>query len=99
MECTEGSGAQCGAQYLTKGFENLLRRKLGARANEILTSKKLLSARKQFDNTIKTSFNPFDSNCDQEFEISIHQAPELPELGLEDGYLKLTKCFLSWKVR
>jgi hypothetical protein len=32
-----------------------------------------------------------DGDCDAEFEIHLRGAPEMPHIGLEEGYLKLTK--------
>lgn len=44
-----------------------------------------------FDSTIKRQFNPYDSACDTEFEVSIAGVSDIPEIGLEDGYLTLSK--------
>jgi hypothetical protein len=41
---------------------------------------------------IKYQFNPLSSDCDTEFEISIPGASDVPSIGLEAGYLRLTKC-------
>jgi hypothetical protein len=45
---------------------------------------------RQFD-TIKKEFDPFEGDCEEEYEIPIKGAPEMPEIGLEEGYLKLSK--------
>lgn len=45
---------------------------------------------KEFD-TIKREFNPLDGDCEEEFEIPLRGAPEMPHIGLEEGHLKLTK--------
>ena len=90
-ECNEGSGAACGAIFLNKGFENLLRTKLGDQANTILTARRLNEAIRYFENSIKRAFNPFDDACDDEYDIPLSGARDMPGIDLEDGYLKLSK--------
>lgn len=90
-ECNEGSGAACGAIFLNKGFEDLLRRKLGDQANTILTARRLNEAIRYFENSIKRAFNPFDDACDDEYDIPLSGAKDMPSIDLEDGYLKLSK--------
>ena len=90
-ECARGSGGTGGAQYLNAGFERLIRKKLGTRANEILNGKCLTEALRNFETTIKCQFNPLSEGCDSEFEIPVPGAPDIPSIGLESGYLKLTK--------
>jgi hypothetical protein len=36
-------------------------------------------------------FDPFEDDCEEEYEIHVKGAPEMPEIGLEEGYLKLSK--------
>jgi hypothetical protein len=90
-ECNEGSGAACGAIFLNKGFEDLLRKKLGNQANAILTVRRLSEAIRYFENSIKRAFNPFDDACDDEYDIPLSGARDMPSIDLEDGYLKLSK--------
>jgi hypothetical protein len=91
QECNVGSGAPCGAVYLTKGFETLLRRKLGDEANTILNANRLKAAMRYFESDIKFSFNPCDDACDDEYNVPIPGAPDNPSIKLEDGFLALTK--------
>jgi hypothetical protein len=91
-ECNQGSGAACGALFLNKGFEDLLRRKLGDLTESVLKPKRLEEALRYFENSIKRAFNPFDASCDEEYEIPLSGARDVPRIGLEDGYLKLSKC-------
>lgn len=94
-ECTEGSGAACGAIFLNKRFESLLRDKLGALAKTILTPKRINEAIRFFENTIKRAFNPLDPmSCDSEYEIPLAGAKDVPRIGLEDGYLRLSRLNL-----
>ena len=90
-ECNEGSGAACGAIFLNKGFENLLRKKLGQHAKTILSTRRLVEAIRYFENSIKRAFNPYDPSCDDEYDIPLSGAKDVPEIGLEDGYFKLSK--------
>lgn len=87
---TVESGAACGDIFLNKGFESLLHRKLGAQANSILTRKRLKYAIRYFDRSIKYSF-PYDEYCDTEYDVPLPGAPDVLAIGLEDGYLKLSK--------
>jgi hypothetical protein len=89
-ECTVGSGAPCGAVYLNKGFESLLRRKLGAKANSVLTPNRLREAMRYFDTGVKCSFNRCNEACETEFDVPLPGAADSPDINLEDGYLKLT---------
>ena len=92
-ECTPGSGDTCGALYLEQGFESLLRRKLGTYANAILTPRRLDDLLRHFDNNIKRMFNPLGTRCAAEYEIAIGGVLDIPEIGLEDGYITLTKYY------
>jgi hypothetical protein len=91
-ECSAGSGDTCGAIYLDQGFEKLLRRKLGLHANTILTDRPTSDLLRYFDNNIKRTFNPLGTRCATEYEIAIAGVSNIPEIGLEDGYLTLTRC-------
>jgi hypothetical protein len=68
----------------------LIRNKLGPKADSILTKKAAVDCLKNFEN-IKREFNPYDQDCENEYEIPIKGAPEMPEIGLEEGHLKLSK--------
>jgi hypothetical protein len=86
-ECSAGSGDTCGALYLDQGFEKLLRRKLGVHADSYRSTELL----RYFDNNIKRTFNPLGPRCAAEYEIGIAGAMNIPDIGLEDGYLTLTR--------
>jgi hypothetical protein len=90
-ECSAGSGDTCGALYLDQGFENLLRRKLGVHADSILTDRPIGELLRYFDNNIKRTFNPLGHRCAAEYEIGITGVTNIPDIGLEDGYLTLTR--------
>jgi hypothetical protein len=94
-ECNVGSGGQYGAMFLNKNFEMLLRRKLGDQAATILTAKRINEAIRFFENNIKRVFNPYDSMCETEFEVPLNNVPDIPDIGLQDGYLKLSKSLDS----
>jgi hypothetical protein len=66
-----------------------LRKKLGTDAEEILTDARLDISRRHFEYAIKRQFDPLDS--EQEFQIPLRGAPDMPENGLTYGYLKLTR--------
>jgi hypothetical protein len=90
-ECSPASGDTCGALFLDKGFESLLRRKLGTHANTILKDRRIDGLLRYFNNTIKRTFNPLGPRCDQEYEIEIGGVEDIPEINFEDGYLTLTR--------
>jgi hypothetical protein len=96
-ECSAGTGATCGSIYLDSGFENLLRKRLGKDADRVLTKKNLSAALEKFD-TIKRQFNPIDGDCHEEYEIYLRGAPELPNIGLSENHLKLTKYMNRHKL-
>jgi len=90
-ECSIGTGAACGAILLEEYFESLLRKKLDNHAAEILQRTRLESAMRHFESSIKRQFNPYDEDGENAFEVPLRGARDLPECGLEFGYLKLTK--------
>jgi hypothetical protein len=90
-ECNEGSGGLCGASFLNKAFEGLLRRKLGSLADTILNEKELFEANRYFEARIKTDFNPYDSACDDDFRIQFRGHHNDARIGLEEGVLVLSK--------
>lgn len=90
-ECTIGSGAACGSIYLNEGFESLLRKRFEEAGTDILTEKRRTELVRQFDHTIKQSFNPFDPSAEEEFELFFGNIDDMPTIGLRDGYLSLSK--------
>lgn len=93
-ECTAPSGAICGAVFLDRGFKLFLQKRIGGRADSILTPRRISEALRSFE-TIKRSFDPFDPDCEEEYFIPLSGARDVIEVGLEDGYLKLFRSFLS----
>lgn len=87
----KGTGAACGSIFLAKNFEKLLRDHLGPHCQEVLTPKRVQEAVTQFEGKLKLNFNPYEDYCDNEFEIPLPGAPDIPSVNLEAGYLKLTK--------
>lgn len=69
----------------------LLKEKLGRQADLVYTQKREMETTRYFDNGIKRNFNPLDRDCDTIFEIPFNGAPDIPEIGLEAGYLMLQK--------
>jgi hypothetical protein len=77
--------------YLNKGFEALLRKKLGPQADTILTPRRLKASMTYFESSIKCNFNPYDEACDMEYEVPLSGTIDIPEIGLEEGYMKLSR--------
>lgn len=77
--------------FLNKNFEMVLRRKLGGQAATILTTRRINEAMRFFENNIKRVFNPYDAMCETEFEVPLNNVPDIPDIELRDGYLKLSK--------
>jgi hypothetical protein len=90
-ECGLGTGAACGSVYLDKVFEELVREKFGEYTRPFLTNKRLATLVRHFDSSIKREYNPYSEDCDDEFEIPVAGAMDIPEINLEDGYLRLSK--------
>jgi hypothetical protein len=90
-ECTVGTGAACGSMFLNRGFEDLLRRKLGRWADEVLTTSCLEEAFSMFDTRVKCQFNPLSGDCEREYRIPLPGAPNVVHLGLDGGFLRLSK--------
>ena len=92
-ECTVGTGAACGAMYLNDAFERLIRAKLGARAEEILNKRTLAVTLRSFETTIKCQFNPLAAISEEFYEVPIPGAPTIKTIGLEGGFITLTKYY------
>lgn len=88
-ECTAPTGAACGSVYLNQGFESLIRSRLGRDADSILNPRVSAEIISQFE-TIKRRFNPYEGGED-DYDVPLRGAPEMPHIGLEEGYLKLSK--------
>jgi hypothetical protein len=69
----------------------LLYSKFGPRAEDILTPRRRAEASRSFETSIKCQFNPLAPGCDEEYEIPIPGAEDMLSVGLEDGYLTLSK--------
>jgi hypothetical protein len=91
QECTVGTGAACGAMYLDRGFEAFLRKKFDGIEQKVLDEKRFTDLVHQFDRIIKRQFNPFDEFSEKDFEISMSGIQDMPEIGLRDGYLLISK--------
>ena len=88
-ECTIGTGAPCGAIYLNQRFEAIIRKKFES-AGITLDNRRLAGLVMHFDSHIKLQFDPFESTAENDFEVPIGM-PDMPAIGLRDGYLTLTK--------
>jgi hypothetical protein len=56
-----------------------------------LTQRALTQSARAFENLIKCTFDPDDENAEDEYELPLPGAPDSPDIGLEDGYLRLSK--------
>jgi len=77
---------------LDEGFKAVLRRKLKGYAQSVLTDRVLEEAVDSFEEKIKTRFNPYDQdNDDEEYIVRLPGAPDLPVVGLEGGFLEFNQ--------
>ena len=90
-ECSVGTGASCGAFRLDEGFERVLREKLGEHADTLLKPRVLAEALDHFDAAIKRQFDPCSTDCEEEYEIPLTGASDIPALNVAGGYLTLQK--------
>jgi hypothetical protein len=65
----------------------MIREKLGSKADTILTPRVLEGLKTEFENGIKRNF---DDESREDYEIEMGRAPDIPEIGLEDGVLALS---------
>ena len=84
-ECNTATSEACGSLQLGEEFGSLLRLRLGVRATEILNRRRTADTLRHFDTFVKRQFNPYDRDCDQAYDIPIAGAPDVPEIGLEEG--------------
>ena len=87
-ECTVGTGSDCGAISLNENFKNLLEERVGA---GVLTSKTLEQAVKNFEEGLKHEFDPYSSDCENEFEVPLPGIQDNAALGIVAGYIVISK--------
>ena len=96
-ECVR-SGAAFGGVFLHHVLEELLRRKMGDYADSILTPWRFEEIKSYFEEVIQFKFNYFDEKYGN-ISIPCAGSPDVPDIGLEDGYLVLSRfpqdCILS----
>ena len=51
------------------------------------------NAVKAFEGNIKFQFDPYSDGCEAEFEFPLRGAPDIPSIGLEEGYIKVSRYF------
>ena len=65
---------------------------MGRYAESVLTGPVIDEATSYFEDKIKRTFNLYEIDDDEEeYSVRIRGAPELPEIGLESGFLELRK--------
>jgi hypothetical protein len=77
--------------YLNAGFASLINSKLGSFAVEVLDERRVAEAKRCFESSIKCNFNPLASYCEDQYEIPLPGARDIPCMGLEGGFLTLSK--------
>jgi hypothetical protein len=70
-------------------FEKLLEHQLGNRIS--ISSRALEYAMHMFVEHIKCDFDPCNPDCEAQYHIPLMGVPDIPEIGLEDGYWTLTR--------
>ena len=91
-ECSIGSGGTCGAVFLHREFEKLLRDKLGSHADSILTKERLDDAFEWFERYVKFSFNRYDRMDDRNvYRLRMHGTSNIRDVRLVGGYLELSR--------
>ena len=49
------------------------------------------NAVKTFEGIVKFQFDPYSDGCEAEFEFPLRGAPDIPSIGLEEGYIKVSR--------
>jgi hypothetical protein len=77
--------------FLNRRFEQLLHKRLGQWADQILTPNCLQEAFSMFDTRIKGQFNPLSGDCEDSYKIPLPGAFNLRQIGLDGGFLSVTR--------
>jgi hypothetical protein len=77
--------------FLNAEFENLVRGRLGNRVDDVLSERALSVSMEMFNSWIKCTFDPDDEDGEDEYDIPLPGAPQIPEIELQGGYLRLSK--------
>ena len=87
-ECSTGTTDACGSVFLTRAFEDAVRKRLGKYAEEVLRPKCLFEILRHFDDFIKIEF-------EGDLDVGLVNFPvpgtaNIPEAGVEDGFMSMT---------
>jgi hypothetical protein len=78
--------------HLDEGFEELLRARTGDFfAHSVRATRSLREAQRHFETWIKSQYNGYDEDNEEEYIIPLVGWPDQPEIALEDGFLKLSR--------
>lgn len=89
-ECTEGTGATCGAIYLEHGFEKLIKEKFERAGEPPLSGKHLAALLNEFNTKVKQQHHPIDRPDDEYYLTVPGIKTDIPSIELRDGLLRLT---------
>jgi hypothetical protein len=57
----------------------------------LASTRQVSSVTEYFETEIKRDFNPYSPDCEEEYELYLRGSPDIPQVGLKDGYLKISK--------
>lgn len=88
------SGGICGSMILDERFERFLEETLGFDAFELLPERTRSGAIRYWETTIKSQYlgtETEDDYDDVDWELPLPGLPDKPLVGLEGGFMQLTK--------
>jgi hypothetical protein len=85
--CTVGTADTAGSIFLEKRFEDAVRKRLGKYADDVLRPRCLSEMMRHFRNFIVPEFQ---DDIDL-INFGVPGAPNIPEAGVEDGFMSMTR--------
>jgi hypothetical protein len=85
-ECSIGTADACGSVFLNRAFEEAVRKRLGKYAEQVLKPRCLAEMIRHFDHFTKVEFKD-----DVDMVHAVPGAGDIPEAGIEDGFMTMTR--------
>jgi hypothetical protein len=87
--CTVGNADAAGSIFIERRFEDAVRKRLGQHAEDVLRPRWLSEMIRNFRDFIVPEFE--DSDPVDSIPFAVPGAPNIPEAGVEDGFMLMTR--------
>lgn len=96
-ECSIGTAKSCGSIFLDRAFMAAVRVRLGNHADQVLKPRCVTELMRCFASYIKIEFKDDDSH--PQISFSLPGTSDIPEAGVEGGFMTMSRYHNSFAVR